>query len=69
MISEEYEDYINTLPGILSIRDTANFFRVHPITILRLVHRGELKAKKDINGQWAIKRTDMLSYCSSHSNL
>jgi excisionase family DNA binding protein len=69
MISEEYENYINTLPGILSIRDAAGFFRVHPITILRLIHEGELTAKKDINGQWAIRRADLVSYCSSHSNL
>jgi excisionase family DNA binding protein len=69
MISEEFERYLNTLPGVLSIRGAASFFRVHPATIRRLIQRGELKAKKDINGQWAIKRADMVNYCSSHSNL
>ncbi|MDR1073241.1 MAG: helix-turn-helix domain-containing protein [Treponema sp.] len=69
MTSEEFEDYINTLPGVLSIRGAASFFRVHPMTVLRLIRKGELKAKKDANGQWAIKRADIASYCSSHSNL
>jgi hypothetical protein len=69
MISEEFERYINTLPDVLSIRGAASFFRVHPITILRLIHKWELKAKKDVNGQWAIKRADLANYCSSYSNL
>jgi hypothetical protein len=51
MTSGEYEDYINTLPGVLSVRGAASFFRVNPMTIRRLIRKGELKAKKDVNGQ------------------
>jgi hypothetical protein len=64
MTSEEFERYLNARPGVLSVRGAASFFHVHPITMLRLIRKGELKTKKDANGQ----RADMASCRFSRSN-
>ena len=69
MISEALKERIETLPAILSIREAADFFSVRPLTMYRLIRRGNIPAYKDSEGRWCINRSDLKLYCSRHTNL
>ncbi len=68
MISSTLLKKIETLPAILSIKETADFFSVRYLTIYRLITRGNLPAYKDEDGRWCVNRIDLKSYCSRNSN-
>jgi len=68
MLSDSLKGKIENLPAILSIRETADFFSVAYLTVYRLIHRGELPAWKDDEGNWCIARRDLLKFCSKNSN-
>jgi len=68
MISDSLKERIESLPAILSIRETADFFSVAYLTVYRLIHREELPAWKDDEGNWCIARRDLLKFCSKNSN-
>jgi len=69
MISDSLKERIESLPAILSIRETADFFSVAYLTVYRLIHRKKLSAWKDNEGNWCVARSDLLKFCSKNSNL
>jgi len=69
MLSDTLKEEIGSLPAILSIRETADFFSTAYLTVYRLIHRGKLPAWKDDEGNWCVARSDLLKFCSSSSNL
>jgi excisionase family DNA binding protein len=69
MLSDNMLRAIESLPGILSIREAADFFQVSYLTIYRYVNKGIIPAYKDDEGNWCIARPDLKQYCSKHCNL
>jgi len=69
MISDSLKERIESLPAILSIRETADFFSVAYLTVYRLIRRGKLPAWKDDEGSWCVARCDLMAFCSKNSNL
>jgi excisionase family DNA binding protein len=69
MLSGTLKERIETLPAILSIRETAGFFSVAYLTVYRQIHSGKLPAWKDGEGRWCIARADLIKFCSRNSNL
>ncbi|MDR1839274.1 MAG: helix-turn-helix domain-containing protein [Treponema sp.] len=69
MLSDTLKEKIESLPAILSIRETADFFSVAYLTIYRLIRMEKLPAWKDDEGNWCIARSDLLKFCSKNSNL
>ncbi|MDR2924273.1 MAG: excisionase family DNA-binding protein [Treponema sp.] len=69
MLSDSLKLKIESLPAILSIRETANFFSVSYLTVYRLIFSGRLPAWKDDEGRWCVARSDLMRFCSKNSNL
>jgi excisionase family DNA binding protein len=69
MLSDILKEKIETLPAILSIRETADIFSVAYLTIYRQIFSGKLPAWKDEDGNWCIARSDLIKFCSENSNL
>ena len=69
MISDTMKQSIESLPAILSIKEIADFFSVAYLTVYRLIHRKELAAYRDDEGNWCISRQDLKRYCSKYCNL
>ena len=69
MLSGTLKEKIENLPAILSIREAADFFSVHYLTIFRQIHTGKLPAWKDDEGTWCIARGDIREFCSKNSCL
>jgi len=69
MLSDILKEKIESLPTILSIRETADFFSTHYLTIYRQIHLGKLPAWKDEEGNWCIARCDLIKFCSQNTNL
>ncbi|HOV64449.1 MAG TPA: helix-turn-helix domain-containing protein [Spirochaetia bacterium] len=62
------EEIKRTLPGILTIRDVAEFLSVSPITVRRMIWDNQLPGYI-ADGEWNILRTDLITYLSRHGNL
>jgi excisionase family DNA binding protein len=70
MLSDTLKEKIEeSLPAILSIQETADFFSVAYLTVYRLIRMGKLPAWKDDEGNWCIARSDLITFCSKNSNL
>ena len=69
MLSNTLKEKIGSLPAILSIRETADFFSTAYLTVYRQIRRGKLPAWKDGEGNWCIARGDLMTFCSKNSNL
>ncbi len=69
MISNILNEKIETLPVILSIQETADFFSIPCKGVYRLIRAGKIPAYKDDEGKWCINRIDLKAYCSRNSNL
>ena len=69
MLSDTMKQAIQNLPAIISIKEAADFFEVHYLTIYRLVIRKELEAYKDDDNNWCISRNDLVKFCSKNCNL
>jgi len=69
MLSDSLKEKIETLPAILSIRETADIFSVQNLTIYRQIHARRLPAWKDDEGNWCIARSELIEFCSKNSNL
>ncbi|MDR1858858.1 MAG: helix-turn-helix domain-containing protein [Treponema sp.] len=69
MISSTLKEKIESLPAILSIQETADFFSTQPLTVYRLIYREKLPAWKDDEGNWCVARYDLERFCSNNSNL
>jgi hypothetical protein len=69
MISSTLKEKIESLPAILSIQETADFFSTQPITVYRLIYKRKLPAWKDNEGNWCVARCDLDRFCSKNSNL
>ena len=69
MISNTLKEKTGSLPAILSIQETADFFSTTPLTVYRLIYRKKLPAWKDDEGNWCIARSGLERFCSANSNL
>jgi excisionase family DNA binding protein len=69
MLSDILKEKIESLPVILSIRETAAIFSVAYLTIYRQIRLGKLPAWKDEDRNWCIAREDLIKFCSQNSNL
>jgi len=69
MISDSLKSRIERLPAILSIREVADFFSVHYLTVYRQIRAGNLPAWKDDEGNWCVARCDLRRFCSRNANL
>ena len=69
MISDSLKEKIKNLPAILSIREAADFFSVHYMTIYRQIRTKKLPAWLDGEGSWCIARSDITAFCSKNSSL
>lgn len=44
---------------VLSTSEAVREFRMHPITVLRLIQTQRVRAVKDRDGKWQIRRADL----------
>jgi hypothetical protein len=44
---------------VLTTSEAVRAFRMHPATVLRLILTRRVAAKKDANGRWLIRRSDL----------
>ena len=63
MISGSLKSRVENLPAILSIRETADFFSAHYLTVYRLIRAGKLPAWKDGEGNWCVARCELEEFC------
>jgi hypothetical protein len=47
------------VPELITTSQAVQAFRMHPITVLRLIQTRRVTAKKDANGRWLIQRSDL----------
>ena len=53
-----------TLPEVLTLRQSQEILQIGRTTILGIIKRNELKAFK-VRGRWRIKKDDLVEYLSS----
>jgi len=53
-----------TLPEVLTLRQSQEILQIGRTTILGMIKRNELKAFK-VRGRWRIKKDDLVEYLSS----
>lgn len=53
-----------TLPEVLTLRQSQEILQIGRTTILGMIKRNELKAFK-VRGRWRIKKDDLIEYLSS----
>lgn len=69
MLRDTMKQAIKELPAILSTREVMDFFCISYMTVFRLIHRGELAAYEDEEGNWCIIRSELEKFCSKNCNL
>jgi len=69
MLNDILQEKIESLPAILSIRETADFFSVAYLTVYRMIHKKKLPAWKDDEGNWCIARGDLKKFCFQEHDL
>ena len=47
--------------SLLTLREVAKYLRVVPLTVYRMIHRGDLTAIK-VGNEWRIRRQDLEDY-------
>ena len=47
-----------TAPEVLTIDEAAEYLRVHPTTIVRMIERGELRGSK-VGTRWRVRRSSL----------
>ena len=70
-LSETLVKMIQELPGILSVKETADFLSVSADTVYRLIKSGELAAYRAAGEgpAWNVRRLDLQAYLANHSSL
>lgn len=53
-----------TLPEVLTLKQSQELLQIGRTTILEMIKRNELKAFK-VRGRWRIKKDDLIEYLSS----
>ena len=69
MLNDILQKKIESLPAILSIQETADFFSAAYLTVYRQIRAGKLPAWKDSEGNWCIARGDLEEFCFQDQDL